>query len=112
RVPALGGKPLQRLVEIAASVAQAATSARDLAGLCLFDETGVEIIRPDRHAAHLTRLLRRLAEAAALAPVAARADPEVLLGLAIAFVEEVYPEQLAPELNAVPFWLEWVASFP
>jgi uncharacterized protein (DUF58 family) len=112
RLPSTGGKAVQRLVEIAAGAARSAASSRDLVGLCLFDENGVEVIRPDRHGAHLTRLLRRLAEAAALAPSAARADPEALLPLAYAFAEETYPERLAPELNAVPFWLEWVASFP
>jgi len=112
RVPHSGGRSVQRLVEIAAGVAQAAVRARDLVGLCLVDEHAAEVLRPDRHASHLTRLLRRLAEAAALAPSSARVDPDTLLPLAYAFAEEIDPECLSAEVNAVPAWLEWVASVP
>jgi hypothetical protein len=57
-------------------------------------------------------MLNLLAEAATEAPTAGRADPEVLVPLAYAFAQDVYPELLRPSVNAMPFWLDWVESFP
>ena len=55
---------------------------RDLTGLCLFDEHGSRMTRPDRSPVHVTRLLQTLADAAALAPASARAEPDHLIPVA------------------------------
>jgi uncharacterized protein (DUF58 family) len=107
-----GQNPLARLVEIAAAVAQAASGARDLTGLCLFDEDGATYVRPARGARHLVGLLNRLADAAGLAPCTGRAPVDGLLPTAYAFAREVYPQLLRPELNRVPFWLPWLRPQP
>jgi uncharacterized protein (DUF58 family) len=106
------GKPLDRLVEIAAAVMQANRAVRDLTGLVVFDEDGVRALRPGRTGTHHNEMMGALARAAALAPVAGRADPDELLPLAYAFAEEAYPELLRPEVNAVPWWLVWFVGFP
>jgi uncharacterized protein (DUF58 family) len=123
RVPALappagdGGpwrsvRALDRLVEIAAGVVQANTARRDLTVVCLFDESASEVIRPGRTGPRLTQMLHRLAGAAALDPTAARTDPERLLPLATAFAREVYPDLMAQDVNAVPWWVKWFAAYP
>jgi uncharacterized protein (DUF58 family) len=113
RLPSAGGKPVQRLAEIAAAVAQASAAARDLTGLCLFDENGVRVLaRPDRSGPHLSRLLQILADAAALAPADARVDPALLLPSAYALAREVYPDQLRAEVNALPWLFKWFGGFP
>src|SRR5439155_748155 len=100
-----GKNALARLVEIASAVAQANTAARDLTGLCLFDEKGVRITRPARTRRHLVRLFNELADAAGLAPATGSVNVEGLLPLAYSFAEEVYPELLARGVNRVPWWL-------
>jgi uncharacterized protein (DUF58 family) len=112
RLPTRRGTPLQRLVEIAAAVLRSNSDRRDLTGLCLFDEQTATSIRPDRSSSHVTRLLNLLTDAASLAPVTRQADPERLLPLAYGFAEEVYPDLLRPERNAMPFWLYWLGAFP
>jgi hypothetical protein len=57
-------------------------------------------------------MLRMLAEAAALPPVAVRVDPELLIPLAYAFAEEVYPEQLRRGVNGMSWYQTWVAALP
>jgi uncharacterized protein (DUF58 family) len=101
-----------RLVDLAASILQANAGVRDLTGLCLFDEHGVTAVRPDRTGTHQTRMLHLLADAAARSPAVSRIDPDNLLPLAYAFARTVYPDLLAPALNAVPFWLTWLVAFP
>jgi uncharacterized protein (DUF58 family) len=105
-------KPLDRLVELAAGVIRAGASIRDLTGLCLFDDQSSRIVRPERTVNQRNRLLRLLGEAAALAPVAERADPEALLPVAYALAQEVYPDLLRREVNAVPEWLVWAVAWP
>jgi uncharacterized protein (DUF58 family) len=106
------GKPVQRLVEIAAAVLQASAANRDLTGLCLFDEHGVTISQPDRSGRHLTEMFRLLAATAGRAPAYARVEPEQLTPLAYSVASAVYPERLSPGVNSMPFWLQWVAAFP
>jgi uncharacterized protein (DUF58 family) len=112
RVGPPGQNPLARLVEITAAVAQAAARARDLPGLCLFDEGQVSYTRPARGQRHLVGLLNQLADAAGLPATAAEAPVEPLLPLAAGLAEEVYPELMRPELNHVPFWLPWFWPLP
>ncbi len=112
RVPSVHGAALGRLVEIAAAVLQANADVRDLTGLCLFDEHDSKTLRPDRSPAHVTRVLQTLADAAALAPASAGADPDRLIPLAYAFAREVYPHLMRPGVNDAPFWQEWLDSFP
>jgi len=120
RVPALSGvgarqvsygKPLDRLVDLAAGVLQASAGIRDLAGLCLFDEQGVTLIPPGRGPAHQTRCLRVLAESATRTPILERVNPDHLLPLAYSFAQEVYPERLRPAINSVPLWMRWLEGF-
>ncbi len=106
------GTPLQRLCEIAAAVLRTNTDRRDLTGLCLFDERHAQSIRPERGSSHVTRLLHLLTDAAGLAPVSRPADIDGLLPLAYAVAEDIYPELLQPDRNAMPFWVHWMAGFP
>jgi uncharacterized protein (DUF58 family) len=112
RVGAPGQNALARLVEITAAVAQAAAGARDLPGLCLFDEEKVTYLRPARGQRHLIGLLNELADAAGLPATTAEAPVEPLLPLAVGLAEEVYPELMRPEVNHVPFWLPWLWPLP
>lgn len=112
RVPTMRGTALQRLIEITGAVLRANTQTRDLSGLCLFDENGVQYAAPDRKSTHLTRLLHLLAGAAALPPATNRADPEPLVPLAYSFASEVYPEQMTNEVNYLPFVILWGSETP
>ncbi len=112
RVPSVHGCALGRLVEIAAAALQANSEARDLTGLCLFDEYDSKMLRPDRSPAHATRVLQTLADAAALAPAVAGVDPDQLIPLAYAFARQVYPQLMRPAVNDIPFWQEWFDSSP
>jgi uncharacterized protein (DUF58 family) len=106
------GRPLDQLLEIAAGVLQANTAIRDMTGLCLFDEQGTRTVRPRRSTTHRMEVLRLLAETADLTPLVARTDPRRLLPLAYAFAQQVYPDLLRPEINAMPFWANWIDAFP
>jgi uncharacterized protein (DUF58 family) len=113
RIGPPGQNALARLVEIAATVAQANAGMRDLTGLCLFDEERVQVIkRPARGARHLVEVLNLLADAASLAPATGEARLDVLVPLAHAFTQEVYPDLLEAEVNSVPSWLFWLWPFP
>lgn len=105
-------RALDRLVEIAAGVAQANAAVRDLTVLCLFDENDASFVKPDRTGPRLTQILHRLADAAALTPTAVHADPAPLLPLAYAFAQDVYPDLLSPTVNAMPWWVTWFTAFP
>jgi uncharacterized protein (DUF58 family) len=109
-----GQNALSRQVDIAAAVAQATVGARDLIGLCIFDEETASELRPARTRQHLSEVLNRLADAAGLAPAQGKAPIDGLVPAAYAFAEEVYPHLLRKEINAFPFWLAWLkprASF-
>ena len=108
-----GQNALAHLVELAAIVAQADAAAHDWTGLCLFDETRVTTyVRPARGTRHLLHLLNLLAEAAGSAPATGEARLDSLLPLAYAFAEEVYPDQLRPEVNSFPRWHAWFFPKP
>jgi uncharacterized protein (DUF58 family) len=109
RVGPAGGNALARLVDITAAAAQANSAARDLTGLCLFDEQGARALRPARGPRHLVELLNRLADAGEKPPATSPAPLEPLVRLAHAFAEEVYPDLLRRDVNRVPFWLPWLA---
>jgi uncharacterized protein (DUF58 family) len=112
RVGPPGQHALARLLHVSAAAAQANAAARDLTGLCLFDDEGVSLLRPARSARHLAQIMSRLADAANLAPSTAQAPLHVLLPLAHGFAQEVYPHLLRPEVNHVPFWLPWLWTAP
>lgn len=112
RVGPPGANALTRLVEIGAAVTQAAAAARDLPGLCLFDEERVEYLRPARGGRHVVRILGQLADAAGLPATTAAAPVRPLLPLAYGLAEEVYPELVRPDANRVPFWLPWLWRVP
>jgi uncharacterized protein (DUF58 family) len=113
RVGPPGQNALARLVDISAAVAQATAGARDLTGLCLFDETRTtSYTRPARGSRHLIQLLHILADAAGLAPATGAAGLAALLPAAHAFVQKVYPYLLRHEINRVPSWLPWLWPVP
>jgi uncharacterized protein (DUF58 family) len=107
-----GNNPLTRLVEIAASVAQANASARDLTGLCIFDEQKLSYVRPARGSRHLANLLNRLTDAAGLNTLSSQNELNELLPPAFAFAEKVYPDLLHPAVNHYPEWLTWIFPRP
>src|SRR5262245_20620691 len=109
RVGPSGGNALARLVDIASAVTQANSGARDLTGLCVFDETDARVLRPARGPRHLVDVLNRLVDASAQQPAAAEAPLGPLVQLAHAFAEEVYPDSMRREVNRVPFWLPWLS---
>jgi uncharacterized protein (DUF58 family) len=112
RVGGVGRNALARLVEIVAAVAQAGAGARDLTGLCLFDENSSDYVRPARGKRHLVQLVQMLADAAARSPTTAEAPVARLIPLAYSLALEVYPEFLHPQVNAMPFWLPVWAPQP
>jgi uncharacterized protein (DUF58 family) len=112
RIGAPGRNALGRLVEIAASVAQANTGDRDLTGLCLFDETGAVPVRPARGSRHLASLLNVLVDAGSKPPATEQAPLDPLMRLAHAFAEEIYPDLMRPEVNHFPFWMSWLITRP
>jgi uncharacterized protein (DUF58 family) len=112
RVGPPGKNAAARLVNIAAAIAQANTSNRDLTGLCTVSETETTWTRPARTQRHLAELTRQLTDVAGLAPSAGQARVENLLPIAYSFAQEVYPYLLAPDLNHVPAWLPWLSPVP
>lgn len=103
-----GQNALAQLVQIAAAVAQANSSTRDMTGLCLFDDVGAQVIRPARTARHLAHLLNVLADTAGLAAATGHAPVEHLLPSAYAVAQGIYPDLLSKDVNAVPAWLPWL----
>jgi hypothetical protein len=94
-------------------VAQANAGARDLTGICLFDEQEVvRYVRPARGSRSLVQLLNVLADAAGLAPATGEARITTLLPMAYAFAQEVYPYLLQPDLNHIPSWSAWFWPVP
>ena len=101
-----------RLMEIAAAVVQANAAVRDLSGVCLFDEDGVRsFIRPGRGGRHLLAITHALSDSAGLMPEARGVPLERLLPLAYGVVQDLHPERLERDVNAMPAWLPyWVAA--
>jgi uncharacterized protein (DUF58 family) len=112
RIGAPGQSALARLVEVSSTVAQASAGARDLTGLCLFDEHQSSTIRPARGARHLIQMLNRLADAAGLAPSTGEARLRPLLRLGYGLAKELYPDRLERDINASPWWLPWLWPQP
>ena len=107
-----GRNALALLIDVAAAVAQANSNARDMTGICLFDESTTTVVRPARNAAHLSHLLKILADAAGLSPGAGHASVDELLPLAYSVAGQIYPDLLRPEVNHVPFWMPWLWPLP
>jgi uncharacterized protein (DUF58 family) len=112
RVGPPGRNALARLSEISACVAQASAAARDLTGLCLFDEERTTYVRPARGGRHLIQLFNLLADAAGKPPSSGEARFRPLLRLAYGLAQELYPQQMAPDVNASPWWLPWLWPQP
>jgi uncharacterized protein (DUF58 family) len=112
RVGPPGKNALARLVEISAAVAQASAGARDLTGLCLFDEHQSSYVRPARGARHLVQLLNRLAGAAGRPPGTGEANLRALVRIAYGLAQELYPALLRPDVNRSPWWLPWLWPQP
>jgi hypothetical protein len=100
------------LVEVVAAVAQANTRARDLTGLCLFDERTTTYTKPARSPRHLVQLHTMLADVAGLAPTTGAMAVPRLLPLAYGLAQEVYPQLLESDVNHFPWWLPLWAPQP
>ena len=110
RVGGPGKNALARLIRITATVAQACVGARDLPGLCLFDEHQVRTyLPPVRNSRHLLQILSALTDSACLLPTAGDVDAHYLLNLAYGFAKEVYPDLLEEEINTYPWWYAFLA---
>jgi len=107
-----GANALARLVEIVAGVSQVSAAARDLTGLCLFDEDDFQYVRPARGPQHLIRLLHLLADAASLPPKPVDTPLDRLLPIGYGLAQEVYPDLLHPDVNSNPAWLPWWSPQP
>ncbi len=113
RVGPPGRNALARLVEVGAAVGQASVGARDLVGLCVFDEQAVtSYTRPGRGPRHVVGLLNTLADAAGLAPATGEARVATLLPLGYALAQEIHPDLLAPGRNRVPMRVPWLWPLP
>ena len=113
RVGPVGETALCRLVDVAAGVAQANASERDLTGLCLFDETGVqEYVKPGRGSKHLLQLIGRLTDVAGLIPHSPRARVRELIPVAYGLAQDLYPHWLEPDVNHFPIWLPFWSPQP
>jgi uncharacterized protein (DUF58 family) len=112
RIGPPGRNAVTRLVEISSGVAQASAAARDLTGLCLFDENRSTYTRPARGRRHVVGLLNRLADAAGQGPSAGEARLRTLLRLSYGLAQELYPGQLRPDINRSPWWLAWLSPQP
>src|SRR5262249_27735454 len=113
RVGTVGRNALARLVEIAAAVTQANASARDLTGLCLFDEDGMRhLVRPGRGSAHLVKIPNLLTDAADLFPHTGHVPLARFLPLAYGLLQDLYPDWLDLEVNSWPQWLPWWSPQP
>ena len=112
RIGGAGNNALARIVNIVAAVAQANTAGRDLTGLCQFDDRQVHYVRPGRGQRHLIHLFQLLADAAGLSASVAQFSVSSLFPLAYGLAQEIYPEYLSREVNAMPWWLAWWAPQP
>jgi uncharacterized protein (DUF58 family) len=108
RVGGPGENSLARLVEIAAGVARTSARHRDLTGLCVFDDQSVRYQRPGRGPRHMANLIHLLADAAGRPPYLDAGNVQQLLPLGFALAQELYPDYLVPEVNAMPAWLPWL----
>lgn len=107
RVGPPGQTPLGQLVELCATVAQAAIANRDLVGLVMIDDTETTVLRPARDRTHLITLLRQLAQANSRPiPPTVEQCPE-LINRCYLLIREVYPEALLRENNQLPLSMHW-----
>lgn len=107
RIGSPGHTPLGQLIELSATVAQAAIANRDLVGLVLINESETTVLRPARDRSHLITLLRRLAQANShRVPPTPEQCPE-LIDRCYLLIREVYPEALLRENNQLPLRLHW-----
>lgn len=107
RVGPPGETTLVKLASVAAGVAQAAASGRDLVGLTTFDEAGTKATPPARTKLHMTGLLRTLAQAAALQPSTADVPAETLTDRAFPLATELYPDLIDRRVNRMPWGRLW-----
>ena len=92
---------LVQLVGVAAGVAQATADDRDLIGLTLFDERGIEIVRPARSRTHLIGLIRKLSADTREGPMNDSIDPRILTESAMGVALEIYPDLMDRRVNRI-----------
>jgi uncharacterized protein (DUF58 family) len=99
---------LTRMAGVAAVVAQAAASDRDLVGLTTFDDKTAFNMLPARTQTHMITVLRRLAEVSALQPETKGVPPEHLTRRAYPLAHELYPELMKKSTNTMPLGRMWI----
>lgn len=113
RVGPVGETALCRLIEVAAGVAQANATERDLTGLCLFDETGVrDYVKPGRGSRHLLQMIGMMTDVAGLIPSAPHATVRELVPVAYGLAQDLYPDWLLRDVNYFPIWLPFWSPQP
>jgi uncharacterized protein (DUF58 family) len=103
-----GNTLLTRLAGVAAAVAQASASNRDLVGLTTFDEKESKGSSPARTKMHMINVLRRLAEVSALQPGVTGVPGEQLTRRAYPLAHELYPELMTKQANSMPLSRLWI----
>jgi uncharacterized protein (DUF58 family) len=106
RVGPVGESALCRLVEVAAAVAQANITERDLTGLFLFDEEQVRAwVKPGRGPKHLLKMIGLLTDIAGLIPQSPRIPLRELIPVAYGLAQDLYAHWLDADINHCPAWL-------
>lgn len=108
RLGTAGRTPLAQLASIGAAVLQAASSARDLIGLTVFDERSSIVRKPARTRRHTMDLLRLFAETAGRQAEDTETDAATLQRHAYSLAQDLYPDLLEKRLNSRPFGLFWI----
>lgn len=105
-----GQTTLTRMIDITVAMTQMSLLAKDLPGLCLFDEHRVwRELRPNRGKRHQSQIIHNLAEAADLLPLSEKIPATKMLPVIHGFLNEVYPDLLKDDINSFPWWLPlWV----
>ncbi|MBM3980494.1 MAG: DUF58 domain-containing protein [Planctomycetes bacterium] len=103
-----GNTLLTRLAGVAAVVAQASATNRDLVGLTTFDDKTATAIRPGRTQTHMIGVLRKLAEVAALQPGTKGVPIDHLTRRAYPLAHELYPEVMDRKTNTMPLGRLWL----
>lgn len=108
RIGTRGKTKIVRIANLAAGIAEATVGDRDHVGLVVFDETGIQQMRPQRTRRHVIDLLHLLAKAAARStPLGPFADADALARLSYPIASELYPELMTKSINTTPFGMFW-----
>lgn len=99
----LGNRPVDRLISIAAAIAQAAVSVGDTVGLVLLRDTLQQRLRPAGGDRAFYLVLESLAEFSQTGPAEMESLSADVLNYATTCACQRYPELLVPKLHEAPF---------